>query len=304
MNAPSTSPKPSASLPPGAGVEVLPPCDGLDARQFQLAVKRLADSLNFGADRSPFLGSGQEYVQSRPYQPGDPVKAIDWRVTARTGKAHIKEYEALRRMPAWLLVDTSASMTVSSMPLSKYAWAVQLAGGLAFACLDRASPVGLMTAGGRELRVEPSLSRATVMRWLHELRYYHTTEPTLLGAKLARLLPALSGRSLLIVLSDLHDPAAAAVLKTAAQRHEVIVVQLQDSAEESAAGAGFFRGREAETGREYLSRRRNDSLDFDATAKILRQAGIDHLRLRTDRPILAPLRNFVKSRGVFGRLAR
>ena len=48
--------------------------DQLDARQFQIAVRKLADNLSYGTDRSPFLGSGLEFAQSRQYQYGDPIK--------------------------------------------------------------------------------------------------------------------------------------------------------------------------------------------------------------------------------------
>ena len=64
--------------------------DLLDSRQFAIAIRRLADNFSYGTDRSPFLGSGVEYVQSRAYAPGDPIKSIDWRVTARIGKPFVK----------------------------------------------------------------------------------------------------------------------------------------------------------------------------------------------------------------------
>ena len=279
-------------------------CDPLDARQFALAVRRLADSLSYGTDHSPFRGSGIEYVQSRLYQEGDPIKAIDWRVTARTGRAHIKEYEAPKRMPVFFFVDTSASMTVGSQALTKYAWAVQIAGGLAFACLDRVSPVGVVGAGERPVRVVPSLSRVQIMQWLHELRYFRYDERTTLSGKLSEVSCSLPHRAFFVVLSDLHDPGALSALKLCGQRHDVAVVQLRDPAEMPVRGAGFHLVREAETGATFLSQGRRTILAQEEIAASLRGAGVDHLLLPIDQPVVAPLRQFFQFRGGFARAAR
>jgi uncharacterized protein (DUF58 family) len=279
-------------------------CDTLDARQFLLAVKRLADNLNYGTDRSPFLGAGIEYVQSRPYVWGDPVRSIDWRVTARTGKVHVKEYEAPKQMPCYLFLDTSASMTVTSQVRSKYAIAVHIAGGLAFACLARVSPVGVIGAGRRDLRIEPSLSGAQILQWLHLLRHFRYDETTTLGRRITESGPTLAGRSLVIILSDLHDSTALPALKLLAQQHDCVVLHLQDPAERGVKGGGFLRASEAETGRAFVTRARRGWVDADATADDLRRAGIDYLRIATDTEFVPELRSFFRSRNLLGRGAR
>lgn len=287
-----------------ASAGLLPPVDPVSSRQFLIAVKRLADALGYGTDRSPFLGAGLEYVQSRPYVPGDPVKSIDWRVAARTGKTFVKEYEAPKRMPVLLVVDTSASMTVSSAETSKYAWAVRIAGGLALAALDRMSPVGLVGAGDRELAVEPSLSRDQVYQWLFRLRRYRFDERTTLSARLMELCAVLPHRALLVVLSDLHDPRAASALKLAAQKHDAAVVQLQDPAERGLAGAGLVRAREAETGRAFAAVGARPFLDQARLEAELKRARVDHLLLAVDRPVLHPLVRFFRMRDKRGKGAR
>ena len=233
----------------------------LNSRQFAIAVRRLADSLSYGTDASPFLGSGTDYVQSRLYQPGDSVRAIDWRITARTNKFHVKEFETPKRMPCYLLVDTSASMTISSTTRSKYSVAVHIAGGLAFACLDRISPVSVVSVGETELRYTPSLSRDKILQWLHKLRTYRVDEQTCLQERLRQLGPLLINKSLVIVISDLHQPEAIGPLKRLGQQHDVVAIQMVDTAERSIRAAGFVRGREAETGRTITTRGRTMGID-------------------------------------------
>jgi uncharacterized protein (DUF58 family) len=276
--------------------------DPLDGRQFELAVRRLADALSYGQESSPFLGAGIEYVQSRPYLPGDPVKFIDWRVTGRTGKFHVKEYEAPRQMPVYLLVDTSASMCVSSLPMSKYAWAVQIAGGLALAAVDHMNPVGLMTVGERDLHHTPTLARNSVMQWMHQLRHYHLVEGTTLGKRVRELIPRVEQRCLFVVLSDLHDPDAIPAIKLMAHDHDCVILHLEDPAERGRTGGGIFRAVEAETGRAFVAHGLSRWFGEDE-AHVLARAGVDYLNLRTDQPVLPKLRHFLKSRGGTRRMA-
>lgn len=279
------------------------PHDPLDARQFEIAVRRLADALSYGQERSPFLGAGIEYVQSRPYQSGDPVKAMDWRVTARTGRFHVKEYEAPKQMPVYLLVDTSASMCVTSQRLSKYAWAVQVAGGLALAALEHMNSVGLMTVGERDLRHTPTLSRGSVMQWMHLLRHYRFVEGTTLGRRIRELIPRVEQRCLFVVLSDLHDPDAIPAIKLLAQDHDCVVLHFEDPVERGRTGGGIYRAVEAETGRAFVAHGLSRWFTDD-TNRALSRAGVDYLRLPTDEPLVPRLRQFLKHRGGTRRAAQ
>jgi uncharacterized protein (DUF58 family) len=269
-------------------------------RQFEFEIKHLADSLNFGGDPSRFLGSGLEYAQSRPYEPGDPVKFIDWRVTARTGKPFVKEYEATRQVAIYLAVDTSASMCVGSLERNKYYWAVRLAAGIAQAGLERMSPVGVIAGGERDLRVTPTLSSQTLMQWAEELRQYDFRERTLLSSKLRTLAASLRSRSIVFVLSDLHDPDALPALELVAANHELVVLWLQDPAEANLPRGGIFRAREAETGAKVVLHGRSKLATADRIRESLVKSGIEFLHLPIDEPILPRVRYFLKHRKSLG----
>ncbi|MFN9036309.1 MAG: DUF58 domain-containing protein, partial [Planctomyces sp.] len=228
----------------------------------------------------------------------------DWRVTARTGKPHVREFETPRRLPCYLLIDTSASMLVTSQHRTKYETALLVAAGLGLACLDRVSPVGVLGVGGRDFHVQPSLNRDTILQWLLALRKYRTDEPTTLSQRISQLAPTLLNRTLIFVLSDLHDPAAPATIRELNQRHECLVIQLRDPLEAVLAGGGILRAAEAEPGRPLVARSHDVHTDQPQLDRFLKRAGVDHLVLPTDQSWAALLRAFLMSRNAFNRGAR
>lgn len=286
-------------------IETLPSPDVLSRANFELVVRRIADDIAFGTDDSLFVGSGLEYAQSRPYEPGDPVRQIDWKLSARMQVAYVKQHETLKRVAMYLIVDTSASMSVSSTSLSKHGLAVWAAAAIGLVGVRRLSPVSVLSAGSRHGKLRgdgvPSLSPDDLWRDLEPLRAHDFDENTELGERLNALSARLNRRSLLVVMSDLHDPEALAVLRQLGHQHDVIVLHLQDPAEVGELRAGYFRGTEAESGRAFLSDGRQRWRDDCTMARDLAGADISYLKLFTNRPMLSPLRQFLLTRAMLMR---
>jgi uncharacterized protein (DUF58 family) len=284
----------------------LGPPEELARGDFEMVIRRLADDLAFGTDTSLFTGSGLEYAQSRPYEPGDPIKQIDWRMTARASRTYVKEYEALKRTSVHLLVDTSASMAVSSTPLSKHDLAIWIASAVGVLAQRRLSPCAVIGAGERTTRFEPSLLRSDLWQAIEPLRRGGASEETNLATRLKELVARVRRSSMIIVLSDLHDRGSLPAIRRAAQKHDVVVLQLRDPAERGGLRAGFFRGREAESGRDFIGHGRLDWRSRDPeqsdgdTGRLLARAGASWLRLDTDRPFVPPLRHFLAQRAATG----
>jgi uncharacterized protein (DUF58 family) len=272
------------------------PPDQLAHGDFEMVVRRLADDLAFGTDSSLFTGSGLEYAQSRPYEAGDPIKQMDWRLTARTGKPYVKEYEALKRTNVLLLLDTSASMGVGSTRLTKHDLGVWLAAAIGLIAQRRLSPTALIGAGERTTRFEPSLLATDLWQALEPLRSRSDAEQTALGERLNEVVVRAKRSSVIVVISDLHDPDAVPAIRFAAQRHDVIVLELRDPAEQGSLRAGYFRGREAETGRTFIGHGRQQWFEEDETGRSLARAGASWLRLETGAAFIPPLRHFLASR--------
>ena len=278
----------------------LRPPDELARGDFEMVVRRLADDIAYGMDLSRFVGSGLEYAKSRPYAAGDPIKMIDWKITARMQRPFVKEYETLKRTAIVLVVDTSTSMTVTSTRLSKHDLAIWIGAAIGLIGLRRMSPVAVVSGGERETRFVPSLLRSDLWRALEPLRTGVLQEETKLGERIRDTAQRLDRRSVLVVLSDLHDPDAFDALRHAGQRHETLAIHLMDPAEAGKLRAGFVRVREAESGAESLAHGGSTWVREEAIAAELVRTGVSALTLRTDRSIVPPLRQFLAFRPATG----
>ncbi len=276
----------------------------LDGKRFELIVKKLADALNYGADPSPFFGTGMDYAQSRYYVPGDPVKSIDWRVTARTGKFHVKEYEAPKRMPIWLLFDTSGSMTVSSVKASKYVQGLRILTAIGLAAQQRMSPVGILGLGEREILLNPTLSRGQLMQQALQLRHYQLGEKTTFFDTVKRWLPSLSNRSMVIVISDFHDETAYEAMKRIACQHDLLAIHLIDPIEHGEKGHAIFRVREAESGRCFSAVSQTAWGNSDTLPQMLHRLQADYLPISIEKPFVMALRHYLAKRNALVREIR
>ncbi len=274
----------------------------LAARRFDLIVRRLADDLTYGSDLSRFVGAGVDYAQSRPYAIGDSIRSIDWKVTGRTGRYHVKEYEAPKRLPVYIVVDTSASMGASSLPTSKHALAVWIGAMLSVVAYRRRNPVALISGGDRPGSLTPTLERSQIWRSIDQLRTMVNNEATRLVERIQQIERLADRTSLLVVISDLHAGSAVEAIKSFGQRHDALVIQPIDPAELGRLRAGFMRASEAETGRQFFASGRSTFLESnmregDGSSRGLAESGIDHVTIRTDQPFMPILRRFLTARG-------
>jgi len=119
---------------------------------------------------SRFKGRGMEFEEARMYQPGDDIRSIDWRVTARTGKTHTKVFREERERPVFISVDNRPAMHFATRGVFKSVLAAKLAGLLAWAAQHHGDRIGGQIFTGNECReLKPQNGRHAVLRLLNAI---------------------------------------------------------------------------------------------------------------------------------------
>jgi uncharacterized protein (DUF58 family) len=178
-----------------------------------------------------------EFAESRIYQPGDDVRSIDWRVTARTGRPHTKLFQEERERPVILLVDLGASMFFGTRTAYKSVVAAETAALMAWAAMHGGDRVGALVAGrSAHMELKPVAGRRGVLRVLRALatlsRQHSDDEEQQikLADSLLRARHVARPGSLLVVISDFYslDEEAAGHLTRMRQHNDMLACWIHD----------------------------------------------------------------------------
>jgi uncharacterized protein (DUF58 family) len=210
------------------------------AQRLELGIARRARHSMTGAHGSRFRGRGMEFAESRIYQPGDDVRSIDWRVTARTGRPHTKLFQEERERPVILLVDLGVSMFFGTRTAYKSVLAAETAALIAWAAMHGGDRVGALVAGrSHHLELEPVSGRRGVLRVLRALAALSRQESNdeeqqvKLCDSLLRARHVARPGSLLVVISDFYglDEEAAGHLSRMRQHNDMLACWIHDRLE-------------------------------------------------------------------------
>lgn len=233
----------------------------------ELAARLVVEGLRRGGERSPFLGIGAEFRQHRPYQIGDELKHVDWKVSARHDRLLTRQLRETTNASVLLVLDTSASMAFPDGVHQKFRYAQIACAALAWVALDQGHAVGLLTAvpdarvasGTRLVYVAPRsgvLHRRALLAAIAQL----TAQGTWPAARtVQRASTLLRRRGVLVVVSDFYDDEEAvrrALAEAARRGHDVRQWQVVAPEERELPPGGPQELEDLETGGRRLVDRR------------------------------------------------
>jgi len=141
-----------------------------EARRFSLLPRQPTQSLLSGRHASRLRGRGLAFEELRDYRPGDDIRTMDWRATARLRKPHVRVYSEERERPVLLMVDLRTPMFFGSQRITKAGAAAELAALAGWRALEAGDRVGAVLLSDTELiEIRPRRSRSNVMRICQEM---------------------------------------------------------------------------------------------------------------------------------------
>jgi uncharacterized protein (DUF58 family) len=282
-------------------------------RQIELHTRKIINTTFVGEYRSTFKGTGMEFIDVREYLPGDDIRTIDWKVTARMGRPYVKKFVEERELTVILCVDASGSGYFGTRSQFKLEQSAQVAATLAFSAVTNNDKVGLLFFTDQvERYIPPRKGKQHVMRLVRDILLFRPehrgTHP---AAALEFVMHIHKHRAIVFLLSDFMGRGFAPdtvriPLGIAARKHDLVAIPITDPAEWELPRVGLVDLEDAETG-EIVSVDLSDARLRGAYAehmralmsrrdRLFRQLGIDSISLHTHEDFTPKLHKFFRLR--------
>ncbi len=220
------------------------------AKGFSFLPKQPVHSLLTGRHASRLRGRGLDFEEIRGYLPGDDIRSIDWKVTARTRKPHIRVYSEERERPVLLVVDQRLSMFFGTQVNMKSVTAAETAALAAWRVLSYGDRVGAVVFNDTETReIRPHRSAKTVMEILnriveqnHKLGVNSTikSNPDVLNQVLEKVVHLVRNDTLICIISDFYGITTDTrrFIKLMSRHNDVIISMIYDPSAKGSVNAG------------------------------------------------------------------
>ena len=269
-----------------------------------VANPKLSEALRQGEQSSPFMGAGLEYEESRPYEMGDEIRRINWRLMAKTGQVYTKLFQEERQESWLILVDHRQSMRFGTRVRLKATQASRVAGYFSWLAQQANIPV----VGARlaeSLTLTPSFEGRST--YSHLIESFAVACPPLspeevrsephINDVLLTLKQQIQPGSRLILISDFHDAnqKTTEILTALQQTVRLKAIIIKDQVEFELPNVDGLQLQSFTNGHVHQLSNESQRLSYQAWSKeyhqrlyrYLQQAGIDPVVIMADDPTRA-----------------
>ena len=222
-------------------------------KELEIKTKGLVDGMMVGSYKSKIRGRGIEFSEVREYVLGDDIRHIDWNVTARTNKLHVKEFVEERDLRVYIMFDYSASNDFG-FTKSKKSIGHEVAASIIFSAMKKNDSVGLgIFTDTLEQFIPARKGRKHSLTLLRTLLSHNIkSKQTNIETSLMQLHRILGQHSVIFIISDYISPEFLRPLKFLKNRHDVILVNLSDIRESELPDIGYTMLEDMESGEQLI----------------------------------------------------
>ena len=279
-------------------------------RQIEIRTKNVVNDFFGGDYHSNFKGRGMTFSEVREYVPGDDVRSIDWNVTARTGKPHLKIFEEERELSVLILIDVSSSGVFGSKKNLKIDLGVEIAAMLSFSAIKNNDKVGLALFSDKiEKYIPPKKGKKHVLRLITDIvnhDFENSNKRTSIKTAIDFANKISKRKSVIFLISDFIDDNFWNELKFLNFKHDVIGLQIYDSYERNFPNLGIINIHDSETGentwidttnKKIRDKFQKNSIEkLNSFSKKCKNIGFDLIQISTDDDYIKFLMQFFRSR--------